>query len=147
MLNVYNWYYFSHYLYLNKIPLLPKLISYLIRFIFSAWIPHTASIGKGTVLGYGGLGIVIHGRAVLGEYCHVDQNVTIGGTSKKREVPIIGNYVYIGAGAKILGPIKIGNNIVIGANAVVITDIPDGSVVVGVPAKIVKSGIRMQDYV
>ncbi|MGZ5134825.1 MAG: hypothetical protein ACXWCG_06735, partial [Flavitalea sp.] len=59
----------------------------------------------------------------------------------------IGNHVYIGAGAKILGPIKIGNNIVIGANAVVITDIPDGSLVVGVPAKIVKHGIRMQDYV
>jgi len=147
MLNVHNWYYFLHYLYRNKIPLLPKLVSYLIRFIFSALIPHTASIGKGTVFGYGGLGIVIHARAVLGEYCHVDQNITIGGTSKKREVPIIGNHVYIGAGAKILGPIKIGNNIVIGANAVVITDIPDGSLVVGVPAKIVKSGIRMQDYV
>lgn len=147
MFNVYNWYYFSHYLYQNKIPLLPQLISYLIRFIFAAWIPHTASIGKGTIFGYGGLGIVIHGRAVLGEDCHVDQNVTIGGTSKKREVPNIGNHVYFGAGAKILGPIKIGNNVVIGANAVVITDIPDGSLVVGVPAKIVKSGIRMQDYV
>jgi serine O-acetyltransferase len=147
MLKVYNWHYFSHYLYRNKIPLPPKFNSYLTLFIFSAWIPHSASIGKGTVFGYGGLGIVIHGRAVLGEYCHFVQNVTIKGTSKKREVPIIGNYVYIGAGAKILGPIKIGNNVVVGANAVVITDIPDGSLVVGVPAKIVKSGIRMQDYI
>ena len=147
MLNVYNWYYFSHYLYRNKIPLLPKFISYLIRFIFSAWIPYSASIGKETAFGYGGLGIVVHGRAVLGDYCLISQHVTIGGTSKKREVPIIGNCVFIGAGAKILGPIKIGNNVVIGANAVVITDIPDGSLVVGVPAKIVKSGIRMQDYV
>lgn len=147
MLNVYNWYYLAHYLHCNKIPLLPKFISYLIRFFFSAWVPHTASIGRGTVLGYGGLGIVIHNRAVIGEGCHIDQNVTIGGTSKKFEVPIIGNHVYIGAGAKVLGPIKIGSNVVIGANAVVVKDVPDGCLVAGVPARILKREIVMSDYV
>lgn len=147
MLKVYNWYYFANYLHRKKIPVLPQLISYLIRFVFSGWIPHTASIGKGTVFGYGGLGIVIHNRAVIGEFCHIDQNVTIGGSSKKREVPVIGNHVFIGAGAKILGPVTIGSNVVIGANAVVIKDIPEGCLAVGVPARIVKSGILMKDYV
>jgi serine O-acetyltransferase len=60
---------------------------------------------------------------------------------------IIVTSIYMGADSKILRVIKIGNNIVIGANALVITDIPEGSLVVGVPAKIVKHGIRMQDYV
>jgi serine O-acetyltransferase len=60
---------------------------------------------------------------------------------------MIGNQIHIGADAKILGPIKIGNHIVIGANAVVITNVPDSSLVVSVPAKVVKSGIRVQDYV
>lgn len=147
MLNVYNWYLFSNFLYKYKIPFLPKLISYLIRFIFSAWIPYSAVIGKNTVFGYGGLGIVIHNRAILGKNCHIDQNVTIGGTSKKIEVPVIGDHVFIGAGAKILGPIQIGNNVVIGANAVVVKSVPDGSLVVGVPGRIIKSGIRMSDYV
>lgn len=147
MLNVYNWYYLSHFLHRNKIPLLPKFISYMIRFIFSAWVPCSATIGRGTVLGYGGLGIVIHSRAVIGEFCHIDQNVTIGGTSKKFEVPTIGNHVYIGAGAKILGPIKIGSNVVIGANFVVVKDMPDGCLVAGIPARILKNGILMRDYV
>lgn len=147
MLNVYGWYYLSNFLHRNKVPLLPKIISHLIRFIFAAWIPWSAKIGKGTILGYGGLGIVIHNRAVIGKYCHIDQNVTIGGTSKKKEVPVIGDFVYIGAGAKVLGPVKVGNNAVIGANAVVVKDVPEGCLVAGIPAHILKSGISKRDYV
>ena len=49
--------------------------------------------------------------------------------------------------SKILGPIKIGDNVVIGANAVVVKDIPSGSLVVGIPAKIIKSNIKKTDYV
>jgi serine O-acetyltransferase len=90
---------------------------------------------------------VIHGRAVIGEGCHIDQNVTIGGTSKKYNVPMLGKNVYVGAGAKILGPIKIGDDVVIGANAVVLRDIPAQSLVVGVPARVIKSGIRKANYV
>lgn len=62
-------------------------------------------------------------------------------------MPIIGDHVYIGAGAKVLGPIRIGSNVVIGANAVVVDDVLDGVLVAGIPARIIKSGIVMQDYV
>jgi serine O-acetyltransferase len=118
-----------------------------IRQFFACYIPYSASLGKNIILGYGGLGVVIHGRAVIGNDCHIDQNVTIGGTSKKYEVPVLGDNVYVGAGAKILGPITIGDNVVIGANAVVVNDIPSNSLAVGVPAKIIKSGIKKSDYV
>lgn len=147
MINIYDWYCFSNFLYRKNIPFFPNFISYLIRLLYSAWIPYSASIGRGTVFGYGGLGVVIHGRAIIGENCHIDQHVTIGGTSKKIEVPILGNNIYVGAGAKIIGPVKIGSNVVIGANAVVVNDIPDGCLAVGVPARILKRGILMKDYV
>lgn len=130
-----------------RVPLLPSVITMLMRFIYSIYLPCQSKIGKRIVLGYWGLGIVIHNRCVIGDDCHIDQNVTLGGTSKKREVPILGDRVYVGAGAKILGPVTIGNDVVIGANAVVLNDIPSNSVAVGVPAKVIKTGIVKSDYV
>ena len=132
---------------LRRVPLLPKLITYFIRLVFGCYLPHSIKIGKKFVLGYGGIGVVIHNRAVIGDDVHIDQNVTIGGTSKKYEVPVFGNHVYVGAGAVILGPVIIGDNVVIGANAVVTKDIPSGSLVVGVPARVIKRGILKSDYV
>lgn len=141
------WYRISHFLWRCHVPLLPKMITMAIRFGFAAYIPHSATIGKGVVLGYNGLCIVIHGRTVIGDGSHIDQQVTIGGTSKKVEVPVLGKNVYVGAGAKILGPVTIGDDVVIGANAVVVTSIPSHSLAVGVPAKVIKSGIRKSDYI
>lgn len=137
----------GNFFYKIRIPIIPSLINYFNRFVFNVWLPSSAKIGKNFILGYGGLGVVIHNNTIIGDNCHIDQNVTIGGTSKKVEVPVLGNNVYVGAGAKILGPIKIGNDVVIGANAVVVKDVPDNCLVVGVPAKIIKSGIKKKDYV
>lgn len=143
---VYLLYKISRGLYLAHIPVVPKLIKWSIRLIFACNIPYSCQIGKNTILGYGGLGIVIHPRCIVGDNCLISQNVTLGGTSHKYEVPIIGNNVLLGAGAKILGPVKIGNNVVVGANAVVTKDIPDNCLAVGVPAKIIKEKINIKDY-
>ena len=132
---------------LRFIPIIPNLITYLIRFIFSCYFPFKIKIGEKFVLGYGGLGVVIHERTIIGDDCHVDQNVTIGGTSKKYGVPVLGNHVYVGSGAKILGPIIIGDNVVIGANAVIVENIPNNSLVVGIPGKIIKTGILKSQYI
>lgn len=125
----------------RRIPLLPRLIDYVNRLVFACWIPHEAKIGRGAVLGYGGLGIVIHQDSVIGEDVHIDQGVTIGGNATEFGVATIGNDVYIGAGAKILGPIRIGDHVVIGANAVVLEDLPSRCVAVGIPARVVRRDI------
>lgn len=141
MLNPVWLYRLAHFLSGKHVPLFPHVIDYLIRVLFSCWLPHTAIIGRRVVLGYGGLGIVIHGDAHIGDNVHIDQCVTIGGNATKLGVPTIGSMVYIGAGAKILGPVAIGNNTVIGANAVVVTDIPSNCLAVGVPARVIRKNI------
>ena len=79
-------------------------------------------------------GIFISNKAKIGRDCVIFQQVTIGSNtledSKHKGYPVIGNNVYIGAGAKIIGNVHIGNNCRIGANAVVVDDVPDNSVVV-----------------
>jgi len=128
------------------VPLLPRLIDYLSRVCFACWVPHKARIGSGVVLGYGGLGIVVHDDAVIGDNAHIDQGVTIGGSARSAGAPCIENDVYIGAGAKILGPIRVGSGSVIGANAVVVRDVKSRSVVVGIPATAIRHDIDIDDY-
>lgn len=136
----------GNYLHSKKIPGLPKIVNGFIRIIHNCAIYSETKIGKGTLFGYGGIGVVIHRNAVIGNDCVIGTNVTIGGRSKSKGVPVIGNDVYIATGAKVLGDITIGDNCVIGANAVVITDIPNNCAAAGVPAKVIKTNITMKDY-
>jgi serine O-acetyltransferase len=81
-------------------------------------------------------GVVIHEDAVVGDDCMIMQQVTIGMIGEG-QVPRIGNHVYIGAGAKIIGRVDVGDGARIGANAVVTRDVPTHSTAVGVPAQII----------
>ena len=134
----------AHYLYQHNIPLLPKIIQRLCYLLFNAHIPYQATIGEGTLLGYGGMGIAIHTNAIIGKSCMILQQVTIGTNvsffdqTQVYPVPKIENNVYIGSGAKILGGIEIGDGSVIGANAVVTHDVPANSLVLGIPGRIIK---------
>ena len=117
-----------------------------IAMFFGCVVSYKTEIGEGSILAYGGLGIVIHERCKIGKNCVIAQNVTLGGTSHKYNVPILGDNVYVGAGAVILGEVTIGNNVVIGANSVVTKNIPDNCVAAGTPAKIIKENINISDY-
>jgi len=128
----------SHFLYKKKIPLLPRLCRFCIFLLYNSDIPSSVSIGKNSLFGHSGIGVVIHQDAIIGDHCTIGQGITIGGRSKNPTVPIIGNKVYIAAGARVLGPIKIGDNVIIAPNAVVINDVEENCIVGGIPAKILK---------
>jgi serine O-acetyltransferase len=121
--------------YLRGIPVLPDVLRKAIQYLHGSYIPAEAEIGEGTQLGYGGMGIVIHKDARIGRHCLISHQVTIGGRSGLKDLPVIGDYVRIGAGAKILGNIRVGDFAVIGANAVVVKDVAPGAVVGGIPAR------------
>lgn len=142
MLNAILFYRISHWCYLHHIPLLPKLITLLIFLMYNSKVPPQAKIGKGTKLGYGGIGVVIHKDSVIGDNCMIAQHVTIGSrNSRYPGSPVLGNNVYVSHGAIVFGGITVGDNVIVGANAVVCKPVPANAVVAGVPAKI----IRMQN--
>ena len=128
----------AHFLWEIGLPFVPRYLSHIARQITGIEIHPGAEIGKDFFIDHGS-GTVIGETAEIGDNVTIYQNVSLGGTSLKQEKrhPTVGNNVVIGAGAKLLGPIKIGNNVRIGANSVVTKDVPDNSVVVGVPGRIV----------
>jgi serine O-acetyltransferase len=100
-----------------------------------------AVIGRGADFGPGfvilhSIGIVINSQVRGGESVVLEHGVTIG--AEKGGTPILGDNVFVGAGAKIIGDVRIGSDVKIGANAVVTKDLPDGATAVGIPARVIK---------
>lgn len=100
-------------------------------------IPRQTKIGKGFYIGHYGT-IVVNGAVVIGENVNISHGVTLGISNRgsNKGVPTIGNHVYIGPGAKIIGKVIVGDYAAIGANSVVTKDVPKHTCVAGVPARI-----------
>jgi serine O-acetyltransferase len=109
----------------------------LVSTITTVHLPRKAVFGRHFHLIHP-LSIIIHPLAVFGDDVGIMHEVTVGSRGAY-EAPRIGSDVFIGAGAKILGGVTIGSHVDIGANAVVLSDVPDGSLAVGVPARIVRN--------
>lgn len=101
-------------------------------------IPYTTAIDTGFYIGHI-FGIIVNSQSIIGKNCNISQGVTLGESNrgKNKGFPTLGDNVYIGPGAKIVGAVRIGNNVAIGANCVVTKDVPDNAVVVGVPGKVI----------
>lgn len=112
-----------------------QIFKFLIRLICNCSIDPKTRIGENTTFAYGGIAVVIHKNCVIGRNVMISQCVTIGGRSGMRQVPRIGDNVYIGAGAIVLGDVTIGEHATIGAGSVVLDNVGPYEIWAGVPAK------------
>ncbi|NCC79741.1 MAG: serine O-acetyltransferase [Clostridia bacterium] len=127
----------SNFFFRKRLFFLARLISQLSRWMTGIEIHPGAKIGRRLFIDHG-MGVVIGETATIGDDCTIYHGVTLGATdcdAPKRH-PDLGDRVMIGAGAKILGPIKIGDDAKIGANSVVLKSVPSGATAVGTPARI-----------
>jgi serine O-acetyltransferase len=129
----------AHRLYEANIPILPRFLSQISRFLTGIEIHPGAKIGRRFFIDHG-MGVVIGETTEIGDDVLIYQGVTLGGTGNEqgKRHPTIGNNVVIGTGAKVLGSIQIGNDVKIGAGSVVVRPVPDHSTVVGIPGRVVR---------
>jgi serine O-acetyltransferase len=128
----------AHILWVLDVPLIPYILQAIGKVLYSADISPEAFIGKGIRFAHTS-GIVIGPKAIIGPYCQIFQNVTIGGRARENRhggsMPTLGPCVSVFAGAMLLGPIYIGEGAVCGAGAVVLKDVEPFAIMVGNPAK------------
>jgi len=128
----------AHTLFRWHVPVLPRLISHINRFLTGIEIHPGAKIGEGFFIDHG-MGAVIGETSEIGDNVTLHQGVTLGGTSLQRAKrhPTLGNNVVVGVGAQLIGAITIGDNSKVGAGSVVVTSVPANATVVGVPGRVV----------
>jgi serine O-acetyltransferase len=117
------------------IPFFPGFLQRFNTIVHGIEIASGADIGGGLYVAHP-VGMVVNARRI-GRNCSLIAAITIG-MRNEWAFPDIGDDVFIGAGARILGGIRIGDGAIIGANAVVIQDIPDGATAVGIPARVIR---------
>lgn len=132
----------SSWLWNRGLKFIARVICYFARWITGIEIHPAAKIGRRFFIDHG-MGVVIGETAEVGDNVFMYHGVTLGGLSMKKgkRHPTIGDNVMIGAGAHVLGPIKVGNNTKIGSGSVVVEHVPEYSTVIGVPGRVVFSGI------
>ena len=135
-------YRFNHWLWNHNIKLIARLSSYLIRWLTGIEIHPAAKIGRRFFIDHG-MGVVIGETSEIGNNVFMYHGATLGGLSMKKgkRHPTIRDNVVIGAGAQVLGPVTVGNNSKIGSGSVVVQSVPEYSTVIGVPGRVVFSGI------
>ncbi len=132
--------------YLNSILARLLLSKYMCKYGYE--IPVSVQIGKGFYIGHMG-GIAVNSGAVFGNNVNISKGVTVGGSyrGQKKGVPVIGNLVWIGSNAVLVGNIRIGDNVLIAPNAYVNFDVPNNSIVIGNPATIIKNAQATSGYI
>jgi len=134
----------AHFLWVREFISLARFISHISRFLTGIEIHPGAKIGERFFIDHG-MGVVIGETSEIGDDVLIYQGVVLGGTTleRKKRHPTIGNYVVIGAGATILGPVKIGDGARIGSGSVVVKSVPAGATVVGIPGRVMEGKKRL----
>lgn len=129
----------AHRLWGWKIPVLPRFLSQVARFLTGIEIHPGATFGRRVFIDHG-MGVVVGETAIVGDDCLIYQGVTLGGTSLKKEKrhPTLEDHVVVGSGAKVLGNITIGHHSRVGSSSVVIKSAPPHSTIVGIPGRILE---------
>ena len=135
-------YRFAHVLWKFKFNFLARFISYFMRWLTGIEIHPAAVIGRRFFIDHG-MGVVIGETSEVGDNVFIYHGVTLGGLSTKngKRHPTIGSNVVIGAGAQVLGPTRVGSYTKIGSGSVVLQHVPEYSTVIGVPGRVVFSGV------
>jgi len=139
MPNAILFYRLSRWLYLKKVPMLPKIIQLLIFLFYNCRIPYKADIGSGSFLVVKGIGVSLHDNTVIGKNCSIGIGIKIVGKGPYKEVPHIGNNVFLGPGCVISGAVILEDDVIVAPNAVVTKSVPEGAIVGGIPAKVLGS--------
>ncbi len=133
-----TFYRLNHRLHRAGVPILPRWLSHVARFLTGIEIHPGATIGQSVFIDHG-MGVVIGETAEVGDGCTIYQGVTLGGTSLAhvKRHPTLGANVIVGANASVLGAITVGDGARIGSGSVVVRDVPANATVVGIPAHVV----------
>ena len=140
----------ANFFFVAKLDIFARMISQFSRFMTGIEIHPKAKIGKNLFIDHG-MGVVIGETSEIGDNVTIYHMVTLGGISpsinsdEQRNVkrhPTLRDNVVVGSGAQVLGPVIVGNNAKIGANAVVTKDVPENAVMVGIPAKNVRTATK-----
>jgi serine O-acetyltransferase len=131
----------------NPIWYLSRFFLWFFSYRFGFQIPASTNIGSGFFVAHFGT-IIVNGKCTIGANCNLSPNVVIGQTNRgyNMGVPMIGDFVWIGTGSVVVGKIYIGNNVLIAPNTFVNFDVPDNSIVIGNPAKIIYSPSATNGY-
>lgn len=111
-------------------------------------VPAAATIGPGLFISHNGP-VTINGASIIGKNCNIGSGVTIGQENRgvRKGSPVIGDSVWIGTNAVIVGKITIGNNVLIAPNSYVNFDVPSNSIVIGNPGRIIPKSDATDKYI
>ena len=137
MPNAIFFYRISRWCYLHHIPFLPKIIQALIFVLYNSKITADTKIGKGTYFVCKGISTVLIPGTEIGDNCRLGLRFSTVRKFPYKNVPKIGNNVFIGPNVVICGPVEIGNNCIIAANSFIDKSLVEGVIIAGSPAKII----------
>lgn len=144
-MDIIRFYRIQRWLYTHRVPLLPKVIQFLMFLFFNSKITADTEIGEGTYFVCRGISVVLIPGTRIGKNCVLGLRFSAVRKFPYKEVPQLGNNVWCGPNVVIAGPVIIEDNVIIAANSFVDKSVPSGAIIGGTPAKII-GWVKDLDY-